>query len=165
MHLQMLSKASSSLPNVNKPRHRARMEEHYASLNNRFTSRKSQQVRKIIMAATFPEFYSISEADRLHDNVDEQRDRNYRWDGTPNLQPHYHRVGWKLRAGHYEAIRWTGSRPLDVERRTAWAWWLIGIMSSLLNEWPENCMDHLMPCSEVHFVIAKVTGAYDEINE
>ncbi|KAH8922181.1 hypothetical protein BT69DRAFT_1282485 [Atractiella rhizophila] len=134
-----------------------------ASPHKRFTSRKSHQARKIIVAAVFPEFYTIDEVDRLYDIVDEQRDRNYRWDGTPNREPHCHRVGWKLRAGHYEAIRWAGSQlsdASDVNRRKVGAWCLIGIISSLLNEWPENCMDHLMLRSVVHLGIDKAVGVY-----
>ncbi|KAH8918775.1 glycosyltransferase family 1 protein [Atractiella rhizophila] len=78
-------------------------------MNKGITSRRSKQARKIIIAAVFPEFYTMDEVDQLYDIVDEERDVNHRWDGTPNTMPHFDRFGWKLKAGDYEAGH---ARPL-----------------------------------------------------
>ncbi|KAH8929580.1 hypothetical protein BT69DRAFT_1276197 [Atractiella rhizophila] len=124
-------------------------------------SRRSKQSRKIIIAAIFPEFYTLNEVDKLWDIADKERDDLLHRTGTPNAMPHFNRVNWKLRSGEYEAIRWAGSQPADLYR--SWTWWLLGVFSSLLNEWPEDSMCHLLPCSYVHLAISKATGVYKEI--
>ncbi|KAH8913444.1 hypothetical protein BT69DRAFT_1291413 [Atractiella rhizophila] len=63
----------------------------------------AKQVRRIALAAAFPEFYTTKEVDALHSLLDQ----NYTavcWRlGGDNREPHRHQYGWKLRAGNYAA--------------------------------------------------------------
>ncbi|KAH8924018.1 hypothetical protein BT69DRAFT_1280983 [Atractiella rhizophila] len=101
-----------------------------------------RKVRKIVLAAAFPEFYTAAEVDELHDLLDDNWAAKCRFFGNMVIphDPHFNRICWRLQAGHHEAIRWVGSRT-DAAARAPW--WAGSVISLLINEAPQGYDHHL----------------------
>ncbi|KAH8927622.1 hypothetical protein BT69DRAFT_1316810 [Atractiella rhizophila] len=115
-----------------------------------------RRVRRILLAAVFPEFYTTQEVDALHNLLDEERTARCRFFGEKNTVPDRNRLEWGYRAGQFESIRWAGSPPDDPLGLSPW--WASGIMSGLLNEMPPEYIEHIRPYMEVKAVVYDMTG-------
>ncbi|KAH8925191.1 hypothetical protein BT69DRAFT_1279948 [Atractiella rhizophila] len=107
----------------------------------------AKRVRRIALAAAFPEFCTTKEVDALHDLLDQNYTAVCRRLGGDNREPHRHQYGWKLRAGNYAAVRWAGSQLQDPNRHHPVS--------------PEDYNWHMRNCSELYLIINIVTGAFD----
>ncbi|KAH8928169.1 hypothetical protein BT69DRAFT_1346778 [Atractiella rhizophila] len=101
----------------------------------------SRRVRKVLLAAAFPEFYTTEEVDILHSLLDEERTARYNFFGDTNVTPDRNRLMWRYRAGQFESIRWIGSR--DVDPYCLSPWWAGGIIFGLLHEMPREYLEHV----------------------
>ncbi|KAH8918674.1 hypothetical protein BT69DRAFT_1285511 [Atractiella rhizophila] len=116
----------------------------------------SPKVRRVLLAAVFPEFYTTDEVDALHSMLDEERTAKCHFFGDANVVPDRNRLMWHYRAGQFEEIRWAGSRSVDPFGLTPW--WAGGIMLGLLNERPREYKRHIGPYMEVKTVTNLMTG-------
>ncbi|KAH8914106.1 hypothetical protein BT69DRAFT_14978 [Atractiella rhizophila] len=100
----------------------------------------SRRVRQILLAAVFPEFFTVEEVDTLHSLLDEERTAKSHFFGDQNAVPDRNRLMWRFRAGQFEELRWAGSRSVD--HLCLSPWWAGGIIFGLLNEMPREYYDH-----------------------
>ncbi|KAH8914820.1 hypothetical protein BT69DRAFT_1325937, partial [Atractiella rhizophila] len=101
-----------------------------------------RRVRKIVLAASFPEFYTAAEVDALHDLLDVNCAAQCHFFGNLVIpeDPHFYRIRWRLHVGHYEAVRWVGSR---FNAAPGAPWWAGSAITGLMNEMPEEYDDHI----------------------
>ncbi|KAH8915127.1 hypothetical protein BT69DRAFT_1325570 [Atractiella rhizophila] len=111
----------------------------------------SRRVRRVLLAATFPEFYTTHEVDALHNLLDEAWTARCDFFGETNSVPRRHRLMWNCTEGQFESIRWVGSRSRDMFGVSPW--WAGGIIYGLLNEMPQEYHEHIGAYLEVEAVI------------
>ncbi|KAH8923271.1 hypothetical protein BT69DRAFT_1350266 [Atractiella rhizophila] len=116
----------------------------------------SRRVRRVLLAAAFPEFYTKQEVDALHGLLDEEWTVKCHFFGEANDIPDQNRLEWRFRAGHFESIRWVGSRSVD--RFGLSPWWAGTVISGLLNETPREYKKHASAFEEINWVVKLNTG-------
>ncbi|KAH8923322.1 hypothetical protein BT69DRAFT_1319592 [Atractiella rhizophila] len=116
----------------------------------------SRRVRRVLLAAVFPEFYTTKEVDALHSLLDEERTAKSHFFGQTNPVPDQNQMMWRFITGHFESIRWVGSRSLDPFGVSPW--WAGGVISGLLNEMPREYKKHATPAVEINWAVKLMTG-------
>ncbi|KAH8913705.1 hypothetical protein BT69DRAFT_1358907 [Atractiella rhizophila] len=116
----------------------------------------SRRVRRILLAAVFPEFYTTQEVDALHSLLDEEWTARCQFFGHANPVPDENRLMWGFKAGYFESIRWAGSPSHDPIGLSPW--WAGGIISGLLNEMPREFNMHVNVYVQVKVVVNVMTG-------